>query len=105
MVEVREVLADFMHQGHLTYRTTGRVSDYGRADAMIRDLTNEGVSILPRDDVDALRRALENAITLTKGRWSQAAIDAVVEDANKALSRTNGTATAPADVDKGAAGK
>lgn len=43
----REVLADFMLQGHLTYRDgQGRWSDYERADAMIRDLAAEGLMIV-----------------------------------------------------------
>lgn len=42
--EAREVLADFMLQGHLTYREgMARASDYDRADAMIRDLAAEGL--------------------------------------------------------------
>lgn len=42
--EAREVLADFMNQGHLTYRDgMARASDYDRADAMIRDLAAEGL--------------------------------------------------------------
>lgn len=44
----REVLADFMNQGHLTYRDgMARASDYDRADAMIRDLAAEGLAITP----------------------------------------------------------
>lgn len=46
--EAREVLADFMLQGHLTYRDgMARGSDYDRADAMIRDLLAEGLTITP----------------------------------------------------------
>lgn len=48
MGDAREVLADFMNQGHLTYRCAGRVSEYDRADAMIRDLAAEGIAITPR---------------------------------------------------------
>ena len=42
----REVLADFMLQGHLTYRSVGAHSDYASADAMIRDLAAEGLAIV-----------------------------------------------------------
>ena len=51
----REVLADFMLQGHLTYRDMHRGSDYDRADAMIRDLAAEGLAIIrtePKRSVD-----------------------------------------------------
>ncbi len=45
--EAREVLADFMLQGHLAYRDgMARASDYDRADAMIRDLAAEGLVII-----------------------------------------------------------
>lgn len=47
----REVLADFMNQGHLTYRDgMARASDYDRADAMIRDLEAEGLVFVQREE-------------------------------------------------------
>ena len=43
--KARDVLSDFMLQGHLTYRSVGAHSDYASADAMIRDLAAEGLFI------------------------------------------------------------
>lgn len=54
-VTPRDVLADFMLQGHLTYRVAGRVSDFDCADAMIRDLEAEGIAMVPRSSIAAER--------------------------------------------------
>lgn len=55
-VSPREVLSDFIVQGHLTYHTPGRASDYDRADAMIRDLAAEGLAIIPRASLETSAR-------------------------------------------------
>lgn len=64
----REVISDFMLQGHLSYQVVGRVSDYECADAMIRDFAAEGVAIISaaklatlQREADALREALSKA--------------------------------------------
>jgi len=70
VVSAREVLSDFLNQGHLEYRVPGRVSDYDRADAMIRDLEAEGLAIVPAAALAALSRerdeARERAIALQR---------------------------------------
>lgn len=53
----REVLADFMLQGHLEYRTMNKGSDYDTADAMIRDLAAEGLSVVESAELTRLRAA------------------------------------------------
>ena len=56
MSDPREVLSDFMLQGHLRYETVGRASDYDRTDAMIRDLAAEGVAIISAAKLATLQR-------------------------------------------------
>lgn len=65
MTSAREVLADFMNQGHLTYLTVGRASDNDRADAMIRDLAAEGLMLVSRADFDAMSEAAQHRSDLS----------------------------------------
>ena len=60
----REVLSDFMPQGHLQYHLYGSKSDYEKADTMIRDLLAAGVAVVPASRIKALEEALDNRHTL-----------------------------------------
>jgi len=54
-IVAREVLVDFLYQGHLQYHLYGSVSAYDRADAMIRDLAAEGVAVVAAAEIERLR--------------------------------------------------
>jgi hypothetical protein len=53
VADPREVISDFMVEGHLRYEVVGRASDYDRTDAMIRDLAAEGITIIATSHIKA----------------------------------------------------
>ena len=56
-VNVRDVLADMFHDELLSYYDM-RPSSYGKAEALIADLSAAGVTVIPASDYQALVEAL-----------------------------------------------